>query len=211
MTGLRSLPARLLVVLGLSIIIAGIASAYAGPKMIATYNGVRTPMNGEIVGITIWAMSTSGNVTVKARGVGEILYTIVKGDPIGFFTNASAFGVHAEAIDMSHDIRSGVFFASARVRLDPLTLIYISKKLSRANDSSIAYSLPQGESLVLILIPAKYGEPVRYNVTFHVTGYERLSTTQLIGLGTGVASLGLLWLAVLKIKTRRLGAGRGVE
>lgn len=207
MTGLRSLPARLLVVLGLSILIAGLISVYAGPKSVTTYSGARVPSQGEIVGVTVWAMSTSGNVTVSTSGVAELLYTIVKGDPIGFFTNASAFGVHAEAVDMTHDIRSGVFFASARVRLDPLTLIYISKKLTKASGGRLSYSLPEGESLVLVLVPKRYGEPVNYTVTFHVTGYTRLSTGQLFTIGIVIASGGLAWLAVLRVKTQRVGGG----
>jgi hypothetical protein len=207
MTGLRSLPARVLVVLGLSILIAGLISVYAGPKSVATYSGTRVASQGEIVGITVWAMSTSGNVTVETEGAAEVLYTIVKGDPIGFFTNASAFGVHAEAVDMTHDIRSGVFFASARVRLDPLTLVYISKKLSKAEGGGLTYSLPEGESIVLVIVPEHYGEPVNYTITFHVAGYTRLSTGQLFAVGVIIAGGGLAWLAALRVKTQRVSSG----
>jgi len=207
MTGFRSFPARLLVVLGLSILIAGLISVYAGPKSTTTYSGARTASSGEVVGVTVWAMSTSGNVTVETEGAAQILYTIVKGDPMGFLTNASAFGVHAEAVDMTHDIRGGVFFASARVRLDPLTLAYISGKLSKADGSGLTYSLPEGESLVLMIVPEHYGEQVNYTIIFHIVGYARLTTGQLFVVGVIVAGGGLAWLAALRIKTRSMGGG----
>jgi len=108
---------------------------------------------------------------------------------------------------MHHEIRSGVFFASARVRLDPLTLIYISKKLSKApTPRGFTYNLPEGQSLVLVVIPAHYGSPVKYSIHFHVTSYSRLSTPQLLLAGTSIAALGAAWIAVTRIKTPR-GAG----
>jgi hypothetical protein len=209
------LAGRILLILGASVIVAGIIGAYVGPKPLIQFEGSEVVERGEVLGLLTWAQTASGNVTVRIDGAKAIFYARLRGDPLSYLTNATSFGVRVGEVDAHRDVRGGVFLASARLRVDAFTLYFALKRLNSTNSSMLTVSLETGESLVVVVPPARPGEPLTYSIEFHSALSAMAGLPGLVAAGGVIGGLGVALIGAAKVKTHRpapgLGGGSGAR
>ncbi len=193
---------RVLVVLGASAIIAGIIGAYVGPKPLTTFQGSLPVKPGEVVGLLAWAQTASGKVELHVNGSGGLYYAKLRGDPLSYLTNATAFGVRVGEVEARKDVRGGVFMAAAKLRVDAFTLYFALKRLNSTQGSSLIENLTLGESLVVVVLPANTSQPIIYTLEFRSTNVPRTSLPSLEAAGAALGVSGLALMATAKVKTR---------
>ncbi|MCE4621278.1 MAG: hypothetical protein F7B95_02405 [Desulfurococcales archaeon] len=187
-----TLMSRVLIVIGVSIILAGVLAEVFGAKTQSTWSGTEALDKGEVLALMVWATAASGKVEISVDGVQSIYYTVVRGDPLSLVANSTAFGVRIEATEVYHDFRGGVFYAVADVSMDPIAFAFAASRF-KVSSNPLTLHLETRESIILMLPPPKLGGgTVSYNVTYTVEGYSRTSLPYTIVSGAALALVGTL-------------------
>ncbi len=182
---------RLLIVIGSAIILAGLLSHLFGVKTTSHWNGESFLGKNEYLAIMIWSLSSSGKVSMKTTNAKQVLYAFVKGNPLSLVMNSSAFGIKIKKTETTHDFRAGVFYASAKVSMDPFALAFLASRFKKGN-STLNLQLTPSESAIFVLIPSKTNSMIQFNVKFNVVGYRRMNFSQTLVTGIAFVIIGIL-------------------
>jgi len=192
--------ARILLVIGVSVILAGSLAEVFGAKTESSWRGEEVLSENEYLALMLWAMTTRGVANIEIRGGSQVYYTVVRGDPLSLVANSTAFGVSIESTESTHDFRAGVFYAKAKVSMDPIALAFAISRFHKGNES-MSIRLPVHGSLIALVVPKRGGgvnsSTVGYTVEFNVEGYSRLGFN-----GALAAGLALIALAVIPAYAR---------
>ncbi len=178
-----NLASRLLLTIGIAVILAGLLSQLFGVKTSSSWGEEEFLGKNEYLALMVWSVSSNGKLTVKTSNTRYILYAIVKGNPLSLVMNSTAFGVKIKKTETMHDFRAGVFYASAKVSMDPFALAFLASRFKKENRSTLSLQLDPSESVIFVLIPLKTNSVVSFNTKFKVIGYEKMNFTQSLGVG----------------------------
>jgi len=177
-----TLKARLLIVVGASIILAGLLAQLFGVRTTSSWSEESFLGKNEYLAVMLWSLTSKGEASIKVDGVRNVLYTVVMGNPLSLVMNSSAFGVRIESTQTNHDFRAGIFYASAKVSMDPLAVAFVASRFNKGNQT-MSIQLSPSESIIFLLIPKKSSSTVHFDINFKVVGYERLSLTGSLAIG----------------------------
>jgi len=197
-----NLASRLLLTIGIAVILAGLLSQLFGVKTASSWSEEKFLGKNEYLALMVWSLSSNGKLTVKVSNAKYILYTTVKGNPLTLVMNSTAFGIKIKKTETMHDFRAGVFYASAKVSMDPFALAFLASRFKKGNGTMLNLQLEPSESVIFVLIPSKNNGVVNFNVKFKVIGYEKMNFSQSLGVGFSFIVVALL-LPYVKTKERK--------
>ncbi len=194
---------RLLIVIGAAIVLAGILTNLFGVRTSSTWSGEEYLNKNEYLAVMLWSLTSQGRADIKVKDARNVLYATVKGNPLALVMNSSAFGVKIERTETHHDFRAGVFYAYAKVSMDPIALAFLASRFKKGS-SFMNLTIQPSESLILLIIPEKFNENVYINIAYHLNEYKRLGLRDSIALGTSLSLLGVLISCVgTKVSNRK--------
>ncbi|WP_148679108.1 hypothetical protein [Aeropyrum pernix] len=201
---LGGLASRLLVALGVSLIVAGLAASLWGVKTESSWSG-SIPVGTEGAAV-IAAMPTasSGTLEIRLEGVARAYLLTVSGDPMMLFDALSAINIEITGRNVEPDIRAGIVYgwgvvkaSQQAIQLLP-TVGSVEEIKAEAGVAEAQARLKPGSSLAIVAVPL--GGEIGYSLHYTIEGYSRTPEQALIAVGTAT---GLAGLAVYSRITRR--------
>jgi hypothetical protein len=195
---------RILIVLGASLILAGIVAELVGAKTESSRAGV-IPVYGQPgAAISVYSLTTKGLAEITISNARSAYYLTLKGDPMMVLRQLTTLNISLENLDLVHDYRAGIVYGETLLSTSPAviaTLPLISSvvpvKEVKGGESgfSISVELSPGYGVVVIVVPASEQGLVEYNVKFKVEGYRRtpLTTVTVLGVIMSLSGLILSW------------------
>jgi hypothetical protein len=193
-----TLGTRFVIIIGAAIILAGLLAQLFGVKTSSSWTESELLDKNEYLAVMLWSLTSKGKAHIDVKGASKILYTVVKGNPLSLVMNSSAFGVKIESTKTSHDFRAGVFYASAKVNMDPVALAFVASRF-KLGGKTMFLNLTPSESVIFLVIPSNPKIlPVEFSVKYKVSGYKRLSFLDTLGIGITLIIIGLILSCVPK-------------
>ncbi len=200
---------RLLVILGISLIIASIIAEAYGAKTHASHQAT-VAIGGAAKGLAIYAMSLggSGKVNVRVNNASIVYYiSDISGDIGTLMSSLRVFNISAFNAQTIHDVRVGLVYGQATLKTSKYLLAAlpgIAKMLHfsiyRVNvtngTSTLSEDLNPGEGILVIAIPK--GNTISYSLEYNVMGYERISVGSSIGIAGALILLGVIPILLMR-------------
>ncbi len=199
------LPARIIFVLGLALIIAGVVAEAYGARTVTVYEGSIDVSQTPGAAIVVFSLSSNGVVTVEVNGASEVYYvTNISGDPMAVLRALSVFNIRLGETQMEHDVRSGLIRGYALINASEYLLqalprisqlLHFNIEEARAESVNGSYLIREGlgaaTGIVVLVVPS--GPVVEYRVEYRLVGYERLPASVSAGVGVVLLGVGVAW------------------
>ncbi|MEB3805934.1 MAG: hypothetical protein GSR73_00240 [Desulfurococcales archaeon] len=192
---------RILVILGVSLLLASIVAEAYGAKTSTSAGG--TVALGAAKGLAIYAMSLGGEGRLELRvSNAQTVYYIanISGDIGTLMGSLRVFNISAFNSQTIHDVRAGLVYGHATLRTSRFLLaalpgiakmLHFSIKQVRVvnGEATVKAMLKPGEGILVVVIPR--GDSVAYKLDYHVVGYRRLGLGASLAVSCILVGLGL--------------------
>lgn len=196
---------RILLVLAVAVVVAGVAAETVGAKVETVYSS-KIPASGplEAAALMVWSPASAGRVTLDLEGAKTVYYIKVHGDPSSLLAEAGKVGVRVRNENVYNDFRGGVLIGQATLEANPLLIAGLvsgaleAGKAVKADSGHVSVDLDAREGLIVVALPDSGVNAISYNVVFKIRGYSRASDTTLSAESVAMAALGFAFLTVYK-------------
>lgn len=192
------LMARTLIVVGIAVILAGVIAELVGAKTRVEWEASVDTSSLPGAAMTVFAFSSSGEVEIMVEGAKSIYYMTLRGDPMIALRQLSTINISLVDHTLVSDIRAGVAYGAAGLKTNPLLLralpllaniLPVEVSTTQANQT-IRVNLTGGNGVLVVVEPQ--GDRVVFEMRYQVSGYSRLDTVTLTGIGTLTSLSGIL-------------------
>jgi len=203
------LPARLLVVLGAALALAGVVSGAYGPRPLSTYEYTVDPQGAAGVAFLFFSISSNGHLNATIEGVDSVFYVAnLSGDPVTVLRALEVFNIRMGESNLEHDVRAGLIHGYATIeaqqrilRALPTLAALLNFNIETAQvengTATITAKLRAASGIVIVATPSE-GE-VRVHAAYRLEGYDRLPPDTAALLGAAMVAGG----ALLDLAARR--------
>jgi hypothetical protein len=196
---------RVLIILAVAVIVAGIAAEVVGAKVEAVYSS-EIPVSGPLqaAALMVWSPSSAGKVTLDLVGAKTVYYIKVRGDPTSLLAEAGKVGIKVKNENVYHDFRGGVLIGQATLEADPLLIAGLvmgamqTGKAVKVEGGHIVEDLDVREGLIVVALPDEGVGKVSYTVDYRIEGYSRARAGTISAMSVAMAALGFSFLAIYR-------------
>jgi len=193
---------RILIIIGLSLIIASLIATTYGAKTSTNYHGLVSL--GSARGVAVYAMTLGGEgvLRVEVHNAETVFYiSNISGDIGTLMGSLRVFNISAFNAKTIHDVRAGLIYGYAELKTSKFLLkalpgiakmLHFSiKEVSLINGSArISERLLPGEGLLVVIIPRSGSAD--FSLDYHIVGYKRIGVYESIVLSFIVIMAGLV-------------------
>jgi len=204
------LATRILIILGVSLAVAGAVAGAYGARPYTVYTGTLQAGGGQSIALLVFSLSSNGDLLVEVYGARQVLYVgNLTGDPLSVLRALSVFNIRIGESDMRHDVRAGLITGHATINASPTILSALPRiaglfdfnilEAERAGEGAyrVKATLKAASGVILLIIPGE--GPVEYRIEYRLLGYDRLSPLEAGLIGAGLVAAGI----ALDVASRR--------
>jgi len=196
------LATRILIVLGISLAVAGAVAGAYGARPYTVYTGTLQGGEAQSIALVVFSLSSNGALQVEVYGARQVLYVEnLTGDPLSVLRALSVFNIRVGESDMRHDVRAGLITGYATINASPAILSALPRVAGLFDFNIIeAENLGNGtfrvdttlraaSGVILLIVPGD--GPVEYRIEYRLIGYDRLSPEEAGLVGAGLVGAGI--------------------
>ena len=198
MRWLRSAVSRFLLYMAVALLVAVAFGALYGVQLSASYNKtVPSAKVGAAVAV-VMPTSSSGVATVNVEGASQVLYLSLGINPLQLLPEVHGLGLKITTPYVDIDLRAGVIIEVAGLQGNPIFVEQAFESVVKSTSPSHGvYSVTQQVSplsyLVVVAVPSNTSQIVNFTVTYHVTGYSRLTDEGAFALSAALVVVAVVY------------------
>ncbi|MCE4624381.1 MAG: hypothetical protein F7C35_00765 [Desulfurococcales archaeon] len=201
----RSVAGRILLALGLSLFLGGVAGYLLGVKTVTTMSGSLELTPNSALVVSTYTLTSRGVVTVEAWNASEVYYVSgIRGDPRSLLKGLQTFNISVGNEDFKTDLRLGVVYGTTTAQASgkllsvlPQVSTMLSFKIIQVKPVSpdhyiVRQNLTVNEALLVFIV----GQNVTYKYTYQVGEHHIIDPEKISALGAVLSASSLLFLPV---------------
>ena len=198
------LASRVLIILGISLAIAGLVAGAYGARTETRYTGALDMGGAQGAALLVFSLSSNGEAVINVTGAREVFYVSnLTGDPLSVLRALSVFNIRLAETDMRHDVRAGLVTGYATINTSQVILEALPRiaglldfSIIRANETgsgsyTISAGLKAASGVIVLVVPED--SVVEYSIRYRLVGYDRLEPFEAGVIGGFLVAAGVVY------------------